>query len=118
MKNKNTILLSALVASTLSLTGCVIAIDADKYDKNNKYHENVAFKNREKIAQLSLNMTIEDIQKKLGVANFNEAFKEGGNDILVLYYHTHTLINDNIIAKNECTALTFKNGKLESWGEK
>ena len=53
----------------------------------------------------------------LGVADFNEVYNKGDENIQVLYYRTNRKHADGITTKDECTPLIFKNGALVSWGD-
>ncbi|MGJ8692204.1 MAG: DUF3192 domain-containing protein [Thalassotalea sp.] len=114
------ILLAALaLPAMMSLTGCVIAVgnDGDKDGYFKGHDKKIEFNNRKAIAGLVSLMSIPDVQHKLGIADFYEAFEEDNKKVQVLYYRTHIVIKDGITAKNECTALVFVDGQLTSWGD-
>lgn len=112
------LLLSATLTMSTLLTGCVIAIDGDDHQALNNTQADKPLENRKKLATLIPNSNLNEIQELMGIADFYEAYKNKNDAVQILYYQTHHVIKDHIIDKNECTPLIFKNGRLESWGEK
>ena len=113
-------LIALIVAAplTMGLTGCVVSVGGDddghySYDLNDREYEN-----RKKIASLQVNRSFADVQSLLGVADFNEVYQKGDENVQVLYYRTNRKHKDGMTTKDECTPLIFKNGMLVSWGEK
>ena len=116
---KSAILLLAIAPFALTLSGCVVKVGGDDqgYSFNSDY-EDREMKHRKKIANLTVNTAISDVQNEFGVADFNEVYNKGDENIQVLYYRTHRMRKDGLTTKAECTPLIFKNGMLSSWGEK
>ena len=115
--NKSLIALLTALPLTFGLTGCVVAVGGDddghySYSYDDREHEN-----RKKIAGLQLNTSFNDVQRILGVADFNEVYQKDGESIQVLYYRTNRKHKDGLTTKDECTPLIFKNGALTSWGD-
>ena len=103
----------------ISLTGCVVAVgnDSDKGEYFGHHKKDSELHNRKIISELVTLMSVPDVQHKLGVADFYEAYEKDNKRIQVLFYRTHILIKDGITAKDECTPLVFVDGELISWGE-
>ena len=102
---------------TMGLSGCVIKINDDGIE--NGYlndNDDRAKKNRKYIAKVILGSSFMDMQKKLGVADFSETYREGDKTIRVLYYRTQRQNKDGITTKDECTFLYFVNGELIKTG--
>lgn len=118
MKNHKWLLVLAVPAA-LSLTGCVVAVggDSDKMHWKNDKQE-VDYRNRQKISELVTNMSITNVQDRMGIADFNESYDRDGQKIQVLFYKTHVVKKDGITKKDECTPLVFIGGYLVSWGDK
>ncbi|MBO9488880.1 DUF3192 domain-containing protein [Endozoicomonas sp. G2_1] len=113
------VLLASLVALPLvtGLTGCVIAVGGDDERGHYSYNDHDrAYKNRQAISKISLGSSFADTQNRLGVADFNETFKEGDDLVKVLFYRTHRVHKDDLTTKDECTYLKFVNGELVSIG--
>jgi len=123
-KNKTVLkksLLALMIALplTTALSGCVIAVgggDKDGYnysfDYEDREHENKAHLNK-----LQHNMSFEQVQNLMGLADFNESYEKNGEAIQVLFYRTHRTEKDGLTTKNECTPLIFKDNHLSSWGD-
>lgn len=113
---KSLLALFVVAPLSLSLTGCVIAIDGDG-DENifQKKHDS-EFENRKKIAGLTLNSQYNQATALLGVADFTELYQVKGQKIKVLFYRTQRLHKDGITTKDECTYLQFVNGILSETG--
>lgn len=112
---KKTVLVAALVLPVM-LTGCVVSVDGRDHNKWNKSWKDTEYENRKKISELNVNLSIEDIRLRFGVAEFNELYQRDGNNIQVLYYRTQRTEDDGVTSKDECTPLVFKNGLLIGWG--
>lgn len=116
MKNK---LLAFLIIAplSLSLTGCVIAVDGD-HDKHSSINaDDREFENRKKIASIALNTPYLSVVEQLGVADFSESFKVNDKKIKVVYYKTQRVHKDGLTTKDECTYLHFENGVLIETGD-
>ena len=114
---KSLIALTLIAPLTLSLTGCVIAVDADREGHSmTKDFGDREYDNRQTIAELSLKSSIVDAQTRLGVADFSESFERDGQTINVLYYRTHRVHKDGLTTKDECTYLQFVDGTLTDTG--
>lgn len=114
---KKSIALVMALPVALSLTGCVVAVGNDDGHVSSIDFEDREYENRRHIAKLIPNMSFADVQKRLGVADFNEAYQKDGEAIQVLFYRTHRTQKDGLTTKDECTPLVFKQGMLVSWGE-
>ncbi|MCH2057147.1 MAG: DUF3192 domain-containing protein [Thalassotalea sp.] len=114
---KSLLILSLALPLTLGLSGCVVSVGGDDDGHYSYSHNDREYDNRKKIARLQLNASFGDVQQMLGVADFNEVYKKGEENIQVLYYRTNRKHADGITTKDECTPLIFKNGALVSWGD-
>ena len=113
---KNALTLLTLVAS-LTLTGCVIAVDGDGDGHNiSSSFDDREYDNRKIITSLALKSTMADVQNRLGIADFSESFENEGKTINVLYYRTHRVHKDGLTTKDECTYLHFIDGALTDTG--
>lgn len=96
------------------LNGCIIvAPDSDRYGDDWQHQQT---ENRQKINNLSLKMSREQVTERLGTANFSEAFAKGDDEFHILYYRTQRAKSDGETTKDETTPLVFKNNQLVGWG--
>jgi len=116
---KSLLVIMMALPLTTALSGCVIAVgghDKDGFnysvDYEDREHENKAHLNK-----LQHNMSFEQVQNLMGLADFNESYDKNGEVIQVLFYRTHRTEKDGLTTKNECTPLIFKNNVLMSWGD-
>jgi hypothetical protein len=114
---KSIIALLVAVPLTLSLTGCVIAVGGgdDAHSISTSFGDR-EHDNRKKIAKIQLNSTYNNVQNKLGLADFNEKYQIDGKEIKVLFYRTHRVHKDDLTTKDECTYLHFVDGLLLQTG--
>lgn len=76
-------------------------------DTKNLYH----------LKQLQPGMTREDVYAIMGMPDLYDMYETVDRDYLaVFYYYTRTRVNDGAPAKNECTPVVIRNGKLAGWG--
>jgi hypothetical protein len=112
-------IIALLVAAplTLSLTGCVIAVgnDDDGHSISTSFGDR-EYENRKKISKIQLNSTFNNVQHKLGLADFNEKYQLDGKEVKVLFYRTHRVHKDDLTTKDECTYLHFVDGILLETG--
>jgi len=104
---------------TTALSGCVIAVggnDKDGFNYSTDY-EDREHENRAHLNKLQHNMSFDQVQSLMGLADFNESYDKNGEAIQVLFYRTHRTEKDGLTTKNECTPLIFKNNALASWGD-
>ena len=113
---RKALLVAALVAP-LTLTGCVVSVGGDGDGSYHSSWEDREYKNRRKISNLALDMSITNVKDSLGVPDFNELHQKSDDKIQVLYYRTQRKEGDGITTKDECTPLVFKNGVLVGWGD-
>ncbi len=115
---KKQLICAGVISSMFLLNACVVAVNdtqtSKKYKKAQK--EDKELKNRKAISMLNTSMTVSDVQTIMGVADFNEFYLSGTSKKQVLFYKTHTVKNNGVITKNECTPLIFNDGVLTSWG--
>jgi len=110
---KKLIKLSAMLITISTLSGCVFIHSNDDSDES---WQQIQQKNREVISQLSLDTDRTQIEIKLGVPNFTEAFINNEQEYRVMYYRTSRQHHDSTTSKDETTPLIFKNNKLIGWG--
>ena len=121
---KTTLLISSVLAASMTLTGCVIAVDGDgwdgdSYDNGSSSHwENQEKQNREKLATLNPGMSVQQVETLMGTAAFNEFYQQNDKQIQVLFYRTQRTKGDGKTTKDECTPLVFEQGELKGWGER
>jgi hypothetical protein len=114
---KKSILALLIVAPlSLSLTGCVIAIDGDKDEHSFQKKHSSEFENRKKIESLVLKSEYSEVSTLLGVADFTESYQVKDKEVKVIYYRTQRLHKDGITSKDECTYLQFENNILTEVG--
>lgn len=101
----------------LSLGGCVVSVDTDDYDHGYSSWGNMERKNREKISNLSTDLSVQQVKQRMGTPAFHELYKQGDDTIQVFFYRTNRREGDGITTKDECTPLVFKNDLLVGWGE-
>lgn len=112
-------LLALLAASTL-LSGCVIAIGDDDYERSGYQQSSwseIEERNREKIGQLDVGTSVDTVRRKLGVPDFDEMLVKNGEEHRVLFYRTQRTKGDGATTKDECTPLIFVNGELSGFGQ-
>ncbi|MBR9726773.1 DUF3192 domain-containing protein [Shewanella intestini] len=73
--------------------------------------------NQQKIAELTLGLSLKQVSTLLGSADFVEAKNTATGAFQLRYYRTHHIASDNKTTKDECTPLLFNNQKLIAWGE-
>ena len=118
MKNINRLLLTGVLATTLS--GCIIVDgDIDEYHRNDPpiNWSEIERNNRYTIAGLAIGEGFEAIKGRLGQAAFSESFMRGDTLYHVLYYRTHRVHSDGETTKDETTALVFIDKQLIGWGD-
>ena len=115
---KKTLLVGlAILPLVTGLTGCVIAVgDGERGHYSSSSDEDRAYENRKIISTLSIGSSFDNVQKTLGVADFNEFYRQGRDNVQVLFYRTHRLHKDGLTTKDECTYLKFVNGELVATG--
>jgi outer membrane protein assembly factor BamE (lipoprotein component of BamABCDE complex) len=114
MNNKN-LFIAAFFPVVMSLSGCVISVDGDGYDRDDT--EKREYNNRQQIATLQLGMNLNNVMNKLGTPDFNEFMQRDQDNFQVLYYRTQRVVGDGMTTKDECTPVVLKNGALVGWGE-
>ncbi|MFB0982084.1 MAG: DUF3192 domain-containing protein [Alteromonadaceae bacterium] len=114
---KSIVALVVVIPLTLSLTGCVIAVGGgDEGHSISTSFGDREHDNRKKIDKIQLNTTYNNVQHKLGLADFNEKYQLDGKEIKVLFYRTHRVHKDDLTTKDECTYLHFVDGVLLETG--
>lgn len=113
---KKWLVVPALVAPML-LGGCVISVDGEGSGSYHSDWQDREYKNRKKIAQLTPDMSYQQVVDRMGVADFNELHQRDDGETRVLFYRTQRRADDGVTTKDECTPLVFKNGNLVGWGE-
>ena len=112
--------LVGLVASSVMLGGCVIAVDGDGFrDASREYSETWEDReqnNRKHLQMMTLSDTLQTVSEKMGSADFNEVKKVGEKSYQVLYYRTQRVEKDGITTKEECTPIIFLNQRVVGWG--
>lgn len=101
---------------TAMLGGCVIAVGND--GDGSAGWQKTERSNREEIGQLSLGISESKVRAELGNPDFTEAYRNGQDEVRVLFYRTQRQREDGITTKDECTPLVFTNDRLSGWGDK
>jgi len=114
---KTTLALLILAPLSLSLTGCVIAVDGDRDSHVSSNFDDREFENRKKISAIALNSQYSMVVSQLGVADFSESYQVNDTEIKVVYYRTQRVHKDGLTTKDECTYLHFENGVLTDTGD-
>lgn len=111
---------AALMASSVMLGGCVIAVDGDDFREGAREYsdawEDRELNNRKHLQMLKLDDTLQTVSEKMGSADFNEVIKVGEKSYQVLYYRTQRVEKDGITTKDECTPIIFLNQQVVGWG--
>lgn len=69
------------------------------------------------LKKLQKGMTREDVYTIMGMPDLYDMYETVDRDYLaVFYYYTYTRVDDGAAAKNECTPVVIRNGKLVGWG--
>ena len=107
--------IAAIVALTITLSGCVIAIGGDSLDSDDWKRRQG--RNAEYIRHLDLGESMASIEADLGDPDFIESFRREGEVFKVLYYRTHRTHDDSTTTMDETTPLVFIDNHLVGWGE-
>ncbi len=110
--------IACAICAPLLLSGCVVSVggDGDGYSYSSDWEKRET-NNRRHISKLDVDMTLESVSSRMGMADFDEFYQRDGSDYRVLYYRTQRSSGDGVTTKDECTPLVFKNGRLAGWGE-
>lgn len=74
-------------------------------------------RNLHNLRKLKPGMSREDVYMAMGMPDLYDMYETVDRDYLaVFYYYTHTKVNDGAAAKNECTPVVIRDGKLAGWG--
>ena len=104
------------VILTISLSGCVIAIGTDSFDKERDWQQRQD-RNSEYIQYLQLGQSMGLVETDLGAPDFTESFLRDGEVFDVLYYRTRRVHNDSKTSMDETTPLVFVDSELVGWGQ-
>ncbi len=108
-----------MLAATLSLGGCIIAINDDAESGwNIGDWKDSEHRNREAIARLNVGDSRTDVMSRLGEPAFTEGFTSNGQDYQVFYFRTHRERSDGKTTKGETTPVVFADDHLIGWGQK
>ncbi|PVZ70278.1 DUF3192 domain-containing protein [Pelagibaculum spongiae] len=116
---KTTTALSALLATSVFMSGCAINIGDKKDDDGYSYQLEISTEkdNRQNLSLLNLGQTKQQVIDIFGTADFSEAFSLNQQKVQILYYRTQRSDENAPLTKKECTPLIFKQGQLDSWGQ-
>ena len=106
-----------IIGMTAFLSGCVIAVNSDKWDEDGGSRERRQDSNAQAIKAMTLGRSVDDVQAQLGEPDFREAFLRDGAEFMVLFYRTQRMKGDGRTTKEETTPLVFVDGALEGSGE-
>lgn len=110
-------LIACALCAPLLLSGCVVSVGGDGDGYHYSDWEEREVNNRRHISKLDLNMQLEVVSSRMGMADFDESFQRDGSLYRVLYYRTQRSHGDGITSKDECTPLVFKDNVLVGWGD-
>ncbi len=99
----------------IHLSGCIV-VGGDSWHDDSHWKQRQT-DNRKVIAQLEIGDSRQSIIKRLGAADFSEAFQRDQDNYRVLYYRTEHRHSDGVTTKDETTPLVFKNDQLIGWGD-
>lgn len=106
-----------IIGMTALLSGCVIAVNGDKWDEDDDSWEQRQNANARAIDSLTLGRDLSDVRARLGEPDFRETFLRDGAEFEVLFYRTQRVKGDGRTTRDETTPLVFVDGALVGWGE-
>jgi hypothetical protein len=107
--------LAALLLTSTTLTGCVVAIGNDGFSDDEQW-EQTQKRNDSYINSINLGATIAIIRADLGEPDYRDSFQRNGDTFEVLYYRTRHQNSDGKTTKDETTPLVFIDGHLVGYG--
>lgn len=111
------LLFISAISTSLLLSGCVISVHDD--DVSGSYSADWRDReenNRKHISTLNVGNSLENVTRKMGVADFDELKSGSQGTVRILYYRTQRLKDDGVTTKDECTPIVFVNNELIGWG--
>ncbi|SHI10940.1 DUF3192 domain-containing protein [Ferrimonas marina] len=116
--HKNKLLVAMMLTSTLALNGCVVAMgNKGGWDGKSTWEEQQQL-NRKNLEKVDLGMSVAEVRTIMGTADFNELHQLDAGVVQVLYFRTHRNKGDGKTAKDECTAVVFRDGAVIGWGDR
>tara|TARA_R110002072_G_scaffold36524_2_gene107504 strand:+ start:47528 stop:47896 length:369 start_codon:yes stop_codon:yes gene_type:complete len=107
--------LAALLLTTSTLTGCVVAIGNDGFDDDEQWEQSQK-RNERYIDSIKLGARIGAIHADLGEPDYRDSFQRNGDTFEVLYYRTQHRHSDGKTTRDETTPLVFIDGQLVGYG--
>ena len=107
--------LAAILLSSATLSGCVVAIGNDAFQEDEAWQQTQK-RNDRYIESVLIGTSINAIRADLGEADFQDSFQRNGEVFEVLYYRTQHRHSDGKTTRDETTPLVFIEGALVGYG--
>lgn len=107
----------AAVVAVVSLQGCIVVSESGKYDDEQYQGQADERENRDIIASLDMQTSLQAVKRRLGTPEFSDRWQEQSHQYEVLYYRTHRKHSDGMTTRDECTPIVFKDGQLVGTGD-
>jgi hypothetical protein len=111
------IIIASILGSVLCLSGCVISVDGEGDHSYKSSWQNQEKSNRQALTKLVPGLSVNDVEQRMGIPDFNELYEKNGDTYQIFFYRTQRREEDGVTTKEECTPLIFKNGALNGWGD-
>lgn len=115
---KRTVIGIACGLVLMNTLGCVIAVGDKEIEAAHRGSsaswEVAQTENRQKISNLVLSQSYNQLLELMGTPDFSEQFVHENKHYQVLYYRTHA--SGSKLNKADCTPLVFQNKSLVGWG--
>ena len=120
MQINKVLIAGALVASMSTLTGCVVAVGGDGFERDDHISSNwqdIETSNRNNLLSINHNMPYQKVIDKMGTPDFFETYHRQDEMVKVLFYRTQRKKGDGATTKDECTPILNINGLVTAIGE-
>lgn len=112
----NRLLVTALIATALTTSGCVIHLGEDHGNTHDSVRAEET-RTRQRIAELPLGTPASTVMAELGTPAFSDLLDSPSGELRVLRYRTHRSHADGETTRDETTPLLFRDGRLVGSGE-
>ncbi|MDF0534524.1 DUF3192 domain-containing protein [Shewanella sp. A32] len=115
MKSKIPVVIGTLFLAYMAFVAVIVLVYEPNPD-DMSWEDRQAY-NQEKLTEIKLGQSGEEIITMMGRPDFSEAKLSQGQALNILFYRTHQTKPDGATTKDECTPLLFRNDRLIAWGE-